>query len=131
MHRPSATRILLFVICLIMLGGVSLFARFPFFQPEAVENGPEDPDEIHLAPQRMSAADIAFATAAAPSSGVHHQAGFGGNPYLVGTIVSPTTTKTEAETNIAINPVNPSNLIALITDYSLRPGNILNNGVSK
>jgi hypothetical protein len=56
---------------------------------------------------------------------------FSGNPYLVGPLRTPTTSRPEAETNIAINPNDPSNLVALITDYSLRPGGLSTNGAGK
>lgn len=45
---------------------------------------------------------------------------FHGSAYLVGPIATPTTTEPEAEEVIAIDPNNRSNLLVLITDFSLR-----------
>ena len=55
-----------------------------------------------------------------------HQAVFFGNPYKVGPIVSPTTTTPQAEETITINPSDPSNLIGIIMDYSVRPNGSTN-----
>ncbi len=45
---------------------------------------------------------------------------FHGSAYTVGPIVTPTTTLPEAEEVIAIDPNNRLNLVALISDFSLR-----------
>lgn len=45
---------------------------------------------------------------------------FHGNAYVVGAIVTATTSQPEAEEVIAIDPNNHSNLVGMITDYSLR-----------
>jgi hypothetical protein len=49
---------------------------------------------------------------------------FGGTPYTVGPTVTPTTTVPEAEEHIAVDPRvgNSSNLVAAISDFSLRGG---------
>ncbi len=122
--RPAiAGRVLISLCVLFALASLNLWGWRPFFDADAVENGD---DEIRLAPQRISSGLQAIQNPPAP-----RPATFGGNPYLVGPIVNPTTTVPEAETNIAINPLNSSNLVALITDYSMRPGGDLSNGVSK
>jgi hypothetical protein len=45
---------------------------------------------------------------------------FRGSPYIVGRISTPTSTTPEAEEVNAIDPNNSSNLVGVITDYSLR-----------
>jgi hypothetical protein len=47
---------------------------------------------------------------------------FSGQSYAVGPTVAPTTTIPEAEEHIAVNPNNSSNLVAAISDFSLRGG---------
>lgn len=47
---------------------------------------------------------------------------FHGSAYVVGTIVTATTLQPEAEEVIAIDPNNHSNLVGMITDYSLKAG---------
>lgn len=47
---------------------------------------------------------------------------FHGSAYAVGTIVTATTSQPEAEEVIAIDPNNHSNLVGMITDYSLPGG---------
>lgn len=115
-------RITIGLLVLVLLAAAQLWGSFPLFKPDAVQNGD---DEVELAPQRYAPA------LTEPAVTKSFPASFGGNPYLVGPIVTPTTTISEAETNIAINPVDPTNFVALITDYSLRPGGIMTNGVSK
>ncbi|MGH8359527.1 MAG: hypothetical protein ACRESF_18745 [Pseudomonas sp.] len=123
MSRAAVGRIVTSLCVLFVLASLNLWGWRPFFDPDAVENGE---DEIQLAPQRVSSGVQAVQNPTTPT-----RATFGGNPYLVGPIVNPTTTVPEAETNIAINPVNSSNFVALITDYSMRPGGDLTNGLSK
>lgn len=117
MHRSTANRIVLLCSALLLLVALRVWGWRPIADPDTVENGSE---EVRLAPQRIPA----------PPAGVTASAGkiavFGGNPYLVGSIVTPT-----AETNITINPVNERNLVAIITDYSERSGGISSNGASK
>lgn len=122
MVRGSKKKVVLASLILVFLAGFNLWGRYPFYEPDRVGN---ETDEIQLAPQRIST--IQAGSVAAPS----FSAVFGGNPYLVGPIVTPTTTIKEAETNIAIDPRDPATMVALITDYSLRPGGILTNGISK
>jgi hypothetical protein len=43
---------------------------------------------------------------------------FGGNPYIVGSVVTPTSTGPEAEEHIAVDPNNASNLVSTISDFS-------------
>src|SRR5690349_7936878 len=122
MRRSLLAKVLLSTVALVVFAGLNLWGWRPFFDPDPVENGDK---EIRLAPQRISQqASTANSQAAIPGK-------FGGNPYLVGSPVTTTNTLPEAETNIAVNPVNPSTLVGIITDYSLRPGNDLVNGVSK
>jgi hypothetical protein len=115
-------KVIFALFVLLLLAAVELWGSYPFYEPDAVQNAEE---EVELAPQRYlpMAKDTLDTTST--------RATFGGNPYLVGPIVTPTSTVSEAETNIAINPVNPANFVALITDYSLRSGGIATNGVSK
>jgi hypothetical protein len=47
---------------------------------------------------------------------------FGGTPYTVGSTVTATTTLPEGEEHIAIDPDNPANLVAAISDFALRGG---------
>ncbi len=47
---------------------------------------------------------------------------FSGQTYELGPTVAPTTTIPEAEEHVAVNPNNSSNLIAAISDFSLRGG---------
>lgn len=123
MRRPLTARITLSFLTLFVLAALNLWGWRPFINPDPVENG--DGDEIHLAAQPVP-------THSLPSVTVSPLPGrFGGNPYLVGSPVTTTTSLPEAETNIAVNPVNPSTLVGIITDYSLRPGNDQVNGVSK
>jgi len=122
MRRATGGKILFSLLVLFVLAGLNLWGWRPFFDADPVENGD---DEIQLAPQRIPSASLS--TVRTPST----PGKFGGNPYLVGSPVTTTTSLPEAETNIAVNPVNPSNLVGIITDYSLRPGTDLVNGVSK
>jgi hypothetical protein len=41
-----------------------------------------------------------------------------GNPYGVGPTVTPTTTLPEAEEEIAVDPLNPANLVTTVSDFS-------------
>lgn len=45
-------------------------------------------------------------------------AAFSGSPYIVGATVAATTTMPAAEEHIAVDPNNPSNLVAAISDFS-------------
>ncbi|HKS75741.1 MAG TPA: sialidase family protein [Terriglobales bacterium] len=119
--RPFASRALLFCLLLVFCAAVRVWSWRPFTDPDAVENG----EEVQLAPQRVTAPPPG-SKAVAP-----RLATFAGNPYLVGTIVTPTKTLPEAETNITVNPADEQNLAAIITDYSQRTGNIFTNGASK
>lgn len=121
MRRSTTRRAVVFCVLLISFAVLRVWSWHPFGDPEAVENGEE---EVRLAPQRVTSL---------PSTSVStgKVAVFAGNSYVVGSVVTPTTTLPEAETNIAINPANPANLVGIITDYSLRPGGISSNGVSK
>lgn len=47
---------------------------------------------------------------------------FSGPPYTVGTTITPTSTVPEAEEHIAIDPLHFHNLVAMISDFSLRGG---------
>ncbi|HVO81101.1 MAG TPA: sialidase family protein [Terriglobales bacterium] len=122
MKGPIARRLVVCVSALFMLAGLNLFASYPFYTPDEPDN---DPDGVHLAPQPLPPFDPNLK--AAPQG----QAAFSGDPYVVGPIMTPTTTAPEAETNIAVNPVDPSNFVAQIIDYSLRTGGVLTNGVVK
>jgi hypothetical protein len=123
MRRALTSKLVLSLLVLFVLAGLNLWGWRPFFDPEPVENG--DNDEIQLAAQRIPTASVpSITTRSLPTR-------FGGNPYLVGSPVTATRSLPEAETNIAVNPVNPSNLVGIITDYSLRPGSDQVNGVSK
>lgn len=57
-------------------------------------------------------------------AGVSTATAFGGTPYTVGPTVTPTTTIPEAEEHIAVDPRtgNSANLVAAISDFSLRGG---------
>ena len=108
MRRALISRILLSMLALFVLAALNLWGWRPFVDPDPVENG--DGDEIHLAAQRISEQPLpSVKVAPLPSK-------FGGNPYLVGSPVTTTTTLPEAETNIAVNPANPSTLVGIITD---------------
>jgi fibronectin type 3 domain-containing protein len=50
------------------------------------------------------------------------RASFGGTPYTVSGLASPTTTVPEAEEEIAVDPLNPANVVAAISDFALRGG---------
>lgn len=120
--RRSITKSVLILGCLLFLvSALRVWGWRPFADADLSENGE---DEVRLAPQRPG---IQPPRSASPGT----IAVFGGNPYRVGSIVTPTKTLPEAETNITINPVNASNLVAIITDYSQRTGDILTNGTSK
>src|SRR6202158_764975 len=43
---------------------------------------------------------------------------FSGNPYGVGPTVMPTTTLPAAEEHIAVDPLNPANLVTAVSDFS-------------
>jgi uncharacterized membrane protein len=47
-----------------------------------------------------------------------HKAAFSGSPYIVGSVVTPTTTGPEAEEHIAVDPNNSSALVSTISDFS-------------
>src|ERR1700747_2543931 len=47
---------------------------------------------------------------------------FSGSPYSVGPTITPTTSVPEAEEHIAVDPNNFNNLVAMISDFSLRGG---------
>ena len=49
-------------------------------------------------------------------------ASFSGSAETAGTAVGPTTTLPEAEEHIAVNPNNAANLVAAVSDFSLRGG---------
>jgi len=122
MRRSMLRRaILVLCVCVVSLTGIHLWSWRPFAEPAEVENGEE---EVRLAPQRISPLPDEKVDLGRPAT-------FGGNPYLVGAIVTTTKTLPEAETNITVNPVNPQNLVGIITDYSQRPGGISSNGASK
>src|SRR5690242_20574609 len=55
-------------------------------------------------------------------AGTETPATFSGPPYSVGPTITPTTTVPEAEEHIAVDPNNFSNLVAMISDFSLRGG---------
>ena len=47
---------------------------------------------------------------------------FSGTGYAVGSTITPTTTRPEAEEHIAVDPSNSAKLVAAISDFSLREG---------
>src|SRR5262249_10009450 len=47
---------------------------------------------------------------------------FSGSPYTVGPTITPTSTVPESEEHIAVDPSNFNNLVAMISDFSLRGG---------
>jgi hypothetical protein len=47
-----------------------------------------------------------------------HEVVFSGSPYTVGSVVTPTTTGSEAEEHIAVDPTNFSALVTTISDFS-------------
>ena len=47
---------------------------------------------------------------------------FTGAAYTVGNVITATTSNPEAEEYIAVDPGNPSNLVAVVSDFSLRGG---------
>lgn len=47
-----------------------------------------------------------------------HKATFGGSPYDVGPVVTPTSSGPEAEEHIAVDPSNSSGLVSTISDFS-------------
>lgn len=49
---------------------------------------------------------------------INPEAVFSGSPYDVGPTVTPTTTLPEAEEEIAVDPLNPANLVAAVSDFS-------------
>ncbi len=53
---------------------------------------------------------------------------FSGPPYRVGPVITPTSTTPEAEEVIGIDPNNSSNMVGVITDYSIRN---VNEGTTK
>ncbi len=61
-------------------------------------------------------------TAAESAGWLSDSAALSGEPYSVGTVVTPTTTAPEGEEHIAVNPSNPTQLVATISDFSLRGG---------
>ena len=54
--------------------------------------------------------------------GMEISAAFSGSPYNVGPTITPTTSVPEAEEHIAVDPNNFSNMVAMISDFSLRGG---------
>ncbi len=121
MRRSTVLRALMLCALLMSLSALRVWSWRPFANPAAVENGEED---AQLAPQRIVAPPTG-------SMDLGRVAVFAGNAYAVGSIVTTTKTLPEAETNIVINPSNSLNLAAIITDFSLRPGNNSSNGASK
>ena len=122
MKGSITSRLLVCFAALFLFAALDVGASYHFYQPQEADN---DPDEVQLTGQALPSFDPNFKIAPVV------QAAFGGNPYLVGPIITPTTTAPQAETNIAINPVDPSNFVAQIIDFSLRPGGVLTNGVIK
>jgi hypothetical protein len=47
---------------------------------------------------------------------------FGGSPYIVDATSTPTSSVPEAEEHIAVDPLQPNNVVAAISDFSLRGG---------
>jgi hypothetical protein len=119
MKGSIASRLLVCLTVLFLLAGLNVWASYSLDTP----NG--DPDEVPLTAQPLPAFDPNL------KAGPVGQAAFSGSPYLVGPIVTPTSTAPQAETNIAVNPMDSSNLVAQIIDFSLRPGEVLTNGVVK
>lgn len=58
----------------------------------------------------------------AGAAGMEAPATFSAPPYSVGPTITPTTTVPEAEEHIAVDPNNFSNLVTMISDFSLRGG---------
>ena len=55
-------------------------------------------------------------------AGMETAATFSGSPYDVGPSITPTTTVPEVEEHIAVDPSHFNNLVAMISDFSLRGG---------
>src|SRR5438105_1102055 len=122
MKRPLFWKLLVCVFTLCALAAINLWGLYPA-QQTLVDN--TENDGIQLTPKENVPLYAAIPTQSFSRST------FGGIPYRVGRIITPTTTLPEAETNISSNPANPATLVAVIIDYSLRPGNVDTNGVTK
>src|SRR5713226_2002266 len=100
-------------VLVLVLGFTSLHAQ---------QGRPIDPDAVfkthvvHLGP--VARGHVATPAAVKPAT----SATFSGATYKVGPTVTPTTTIPEAEEHIAVDPLNSSNLVAAISDFSLRGG---------
>src|SRR5438132_7616055 len=122
MQRSLFWKSLLCVFALFILAAMELWGSY-LFRPIQIENA--ENNEIQLVPQKS------IPLSAVVPNRSYARATFAGNPYRVGRTITPTTTFSEAEANISINPTDSATLVSVITDYSLRPGTVDTNGVTK
>ena len=122
MQRSLFWKSFLCVFALFILAAMELWGSY-LFRPIQIENA--ENNEIQLVPQKS------IPLSAVVPNRSYARATFAGSPYRVGRTITPTTTFSEAETNISINPIDSATLVSVITDYSLRPGTVDTNGVTK
>lgn len=86
--------------------------------PSAVAQGKTDPSSVtRTAVPRIGPVPAVSGSSNATPPPVN-KAAFSGNPYTVGSVVTPTTTGPEAEEHVAVNPTNFSVLVSAISDFS-------------
>jgi hypothetical protein len=109
------------------IGLVLILAAFGDFLVKGsliAQQGPQlDPAAVfrtHVPHLSAAVAQGGTTTSGTPQSAT--SATFSGQTYQVGPTVAPTTTIPEAEEHVAVNPNNSSNLVAAISDFSLRGG---------
>jgi hypothetical protein len=111
-------------IGLILTLVLAVFVVFPFAGGLLAQQGPQlDPAAVfrtHVPHLSSAVAKGGKTTSGAPQPAT--SATFSGPTYGVGPTIAPTTTIPEAEEHIAVNPNNSSNLLAAISDFSLRGG---------
>lgn len=84
--------------------------------PAAVQNQLDSSPVIHTAVPHVGPVSSAASTAGTGNTSA--SATFGGTPYRVGPVITPTTTGPEAEEHIAADPENSSQLFSAISDFS-------------
>jgi hypothetical protein len=112
---------------LFALGGLAVDSLSAPQQSHPVVPGSASASRI---PKISDAASSASRASGLAIGNTSNPANTSGTPLTVGPVVTPTTTSPEADEAIAMDPTNPANMVAVVSDFSLGGSNTTKFAVS-